>query len=293
MVRPEIDLGMTHTTLINSLNAPSPNVVTQYAFAPGEPPVALPYPSITPFLSYAGDMNSTAGDMAKFIRAHAMEGEGRGPALMKPETFRLMHTRRRGNHPDASGFGMQFFTYDYNGEPIIEHYGSIRYRSLEIIMLDERIGVLVTMAGGGAASPEALAEGYPSLEPIVGPVLPEASHSGVRALILEHFLGPLPLPEGMTADVSKYTGVYHSIPADADDEVGGEGLLVEDSGDGGLIIDGLGVYRPSGPNAFTLDGQLPVEAGFRESNRYVFALGPDGAMRMFAHVNAGGYERER
>lgn len=284
-------LGMEHTMLVNSLGPPSPDVVTQYAFGPGGQPVALPYPSITPFISYAGDVNSTAGDMARFIRAHAMEGTGSGPALMEPATFQLMHARRRGNHPDASGFGIQFFTYDYNGEPVIEHYGSIRYRSLEIMMLDERVGVFVTMAGGGQADPEQVAEADPSLEPVTGPVQPEASHSGVRALVLEHFLGPLPLEEGREVDVSRYTGVYHSIPTDAEAEPSGSGIRVEDSGDGGLIIDGLGVYRPSGPDAFTLDGRLPVEAGFRDSNRFVFAPGPTGAMRMFAHVNAGGFER--
>jgi len=73
--------------------------------------------------------------------------------------------------------------------------------------------------------------------------------------------------------------------------LGGDGRLVEDSGDGELMIDGIGPYRPSGPDAFTLDGQLPVEAGFRTANQYVFARQSDGAMHMFAHINAGGFAR--
>ena len=284
-------LGMTHTTLVNSLGAPSPDVVTQYSFVSGEPPVALRYPSLTPFISYAGDMNSTAGDMARFIRAHALQGRGSGPALMKPETYEIMHRWDRGNHPDASGFGIQFFRYDYNGEPVIEHYGSIRYRSLEIVMLDEQVGVFVTMAGGGEPDPAEVARTDSSLEPISGPVPAQASHSGVRALVLEHFLGRLPVDDGLEVDVSQYTGVYQRIPAAQADNPGGTGRLVEDNGEGGLIIDGLGPYRPSGPDAFTLDGQLPVEAGFRDSNRYVFARQSDGSMRMFAHINAGGFVR--
>jgi len=284
-------LDMTHTALINSLEAPSPDVVTQYAFDSGEPPVALRYPSLTPFISYAGDMNSTAGDMARFIRAHALQGGGSTPALMAPETYEVMHRWDRGNHPDASGFGVQFFRYDYNGEPVIEHYGSIRYRSLEVVMLDEQVGVFVTMAGGGEPNPDDVAAVDSSLDPIAGPVLAQASHSGVRALILEHFLGRLPIGEGLEVDVSQYTGLYHRIPANQTETPGGNGRLVEDSGDGGLIIDGLGSYRPSGPGAFTLDGQLPVEAGFRDSNRYVFVRQSDGSMHMFAHVNAGGFVR--
>lgn len=284
-------LGMTHTTLVNSLGAPSPDVVTQYSFVSGEPPVALRYPSLTPFISYAGDMNSTAGDMARFIRAHALRGQGSTPALMAPESYEIMHRWDRGNHPDASGFGIQFFRYEYNGEPVIEHYGSIRYRSLEIIMLDAQVGVFVTMAGGGAPNPDDVAAADSSREPITGPVLTQASHSGVRALVLEHFLGRLPVDESLEVDVSRYTGLYHRIPADQAEAPGGAGRLVEDSGDGGLVIDGLGPYRPSGPEAFTLDGQLPVEAGFRDSNRYVFARQADGSMRMFAHINAGGFVR--
>ena len=284
-------LGMTHTTLVNSLGAPSSDVVTQYAFSSGEPPVALRYPSLTPFISYAGDVNSTAGDMARFIRAHARQGEGSTPALMETETYEIMHRWDRGNHADASGFGIQFFRYDYNGEPIIEHYGSIRYRSLEIVMLDEQVGVFVTMAGGGEPNPDDVVGSDSSLEPIAGLVLEQASHSGVRALILEHFLGRLPIDESLKVDAGQYTGLYHRIPVAQADTPGGAGRVVEDSGDGGLVIDGLGPYRPSGPHTFTLDGQLPVEAGFRDSNRYVFALQPDGSMRMFAHINAGGFVR--
>ena len=88
--------------------------------------------------------------------------------------------------------------------------------------------------------------------------------------------------------------VYRNIPTSAAtalhrDDRGGR--TVEDSGDGGLVIGGLGVYRPSGPHTFTLDGTLPLESGFRDSNKYVFATGPDGVTRMFAHINAGGFER--
>jgi hypothetical protein len=97
----------------------------------------------------------------------------------------------------------------------------------------------------------------------------------------------------MEVNLGQYTGIYRSIPSSADAAPGGRGRAVEDSGDGGLVIGGLGVYRPSGPDTFTLAGPLPLEAGFGQSNKYVFEIGPDGAARMFAHVNAGGFERGR
>ena len=95
----------------------------------------------------------------------------------------------------------------------------------------------------------------------------------------------------MKVDLSKYTGLYRSIPARAADRPGGRGVEVKDSGDGGLVIGEIGVYRPSGTDTFTLDGTLPLEAGFGVANRYVFVRDKSGAMRMFAHVNAGGFER--
>lgn len=285
-------LGMTHTTLTNA-PGPGPDVATQYAFVPDGPAVPLPYPAISPYISYAGDVNSTAGDMAKWLIAHIGEGGGAGSAIMSPESFQLMHTRQVGNHPDMSGFGMNFFTYDYNGEPVLEHYGSIRYRSMEFMMLDKKIGVFVTMAGGGEANADLLAAAETIMPTTTGPVEPAVSHSGVRAVVLEHFLGPLPFQTNMDVDLGKYTGVYRSIPAAAAAEPGGRSIMVADSGDGGLVIGGLGVYRPSGPDTFTLDGTLPIEAGFRDSNMYVFAAGPDGTTRMFGHVNAGGLERGR
>lgn len=64
------------------------------------------------------------------------------------------------------------------------------------------------------------------------------------------------------------------------------------SEDGGLIIGGRGIYRPSGPNVFTLDRPLEIEASFSVSNRYAFALNSNEKVTdMFGHVNAGGYER--
>lgn len=284
-------LGMTNTLLSNVREAPSPNMVTQYAFVPGGSPVALPYPTVTAVLSYAGDMISTPTDMTKWLIAHVEAGRGDGPAILKPETFELLHGRHRGNHPQTSGFGMKFFTYDYNGEPVLEHYGSLQFRSLELMLMDKKIGIFVTMGGGGPPSPEARqAATSESLPPITGPVEPAVSHSGARALILEYFLGPLPVQKDMKVDLGKYVGRYRDIPRSSSPAA--SELIIEDSGEGGLVIDGLGVYRPSGPDVFTLDGRLPLEAGFGVSNRYAFETNTAGQVtRMFGHVNAGGFEK--
>jgi hypothetical protein len=284
-----VPLGMTHTAVVTEPNPESKDIVVQYAFAPGGTPVPLPYPVIAPFLAYAGAINSTAGDMAKYLIAHIQEGSGAGPKLMSPATFKLMHARHRGNEPNTSGFGMQFFTYDYNGERVLEHYGSLNFRSMEFLMLDRKIGVFVTFAGGGPFGNNAQRGANNSAS--VDEIKPAMSHSGVRAVVLEHFLGKLPFKKDLKVDVKQYTGLYRNIPARTDDTPAGRGVEVKDSGDGGLIIGDIGVYRPAGPNTFTLDGPLPLQSGFGVGNRYVFVRAKTGTMRMFAHINAGGFER--
>ena len=285
-----VPLGMTHTAVVTEPNPESKDIVVQYSFGPGGTPVALPYPVIAPFLAYAGAINSTAGDMAKYLIAHIQESAGPGAKLMSPPTFKLMHSRHRGNEPHTSGFGMQFFTYDYNGERVLEHYGSLNFRSMEFLMLDRKIGVFVTFAGGGPAGNNAQ-RGAATTAAAESEVKPAMSHSGVRAVVLEHFLGKLPIKKDMKVDVRPYTGLYRSIPARAADTPAGRGVEVKDSGDGGLVIGDIGVYRPSGSDTFTLDGMLPLQSGFNVGNRYVFVRDKTGTMRMFAHVNAGGFER--
>lgn len=259
-------LGMTNTVLAYG-SKPTADIVTQYTFAPNGDPIPVQYPSLRLLMAAAGDMNSTAADMAKWIKTHAQEGRGSGSQILSQKSFELMHRRHRGNQPEMSGFGMAFFTYDYNGERVLEHYGSISFRSLEIIMPDKKIGIFVTVGGGG-------------------PVEPAVSHSGLRALLLEHFIGPLQMPKTpMKVDIGKYTGSYRNIANNTP-------LAIEDSHDGGLVIGGLGVYRPSAPNIFTLDRTLPLESGFGVSNRYAFVTDSSGkVIKMFGHVNAGGYEK--
>jgi hypothetical protein len=289
-----LPLGMTHTELTDAREA-GPHVVRQYDFIPGRPPVQMPYPTLSPMLSAAGDNNSTAGDMAKWLIAQIAEGKGPGPKILSPKYFALMHARHVGNNPDASGFGMNFFVYDYNGEKMLEHYGSLQFRSLELMMMHRKIGIFVTFGGGGEPRPNEKTVPTPKLAPISGPVEPAVSHSGARAAILEHFLGKLPFDRTMKVDLSRYVGTYRNIARPAGPvhyRYGGDReVKVADSGDGGLVINGIGVYRPAGKNIFTLDGTLPLDTGFAFSNRYVFAAGPNGTMRMFSHVNAGGFER--
>lgn len=86
-------------------------------FRPGEYDVSRIAP--------AGDLVTTAGDMAKFMRAHLDQGaSGEGPALLGQPTFQQMHARRFANADGLDGWAYGFATGTRNGITWIGHDGS-------------------------------------------------------------------------------------------------------------------------------------------------------------------------
>ena len=285
-----VPLAMNNTELSVARTQPA-GTITQYAFVPGGPALATAYPLSTVMTPGAGAIISTPADMSKWLIANISEGAGASSKVLSKKSWQLMHTRHRGNHPETNGFGAAFFLYDYNGEKVMEHYGSLQHRSMEFMLMDSKVGVFVTMAGGGKPGPRADVRGAVPAA-VKGAVEPEMSHSGVRALVLDHFLGALPFTNDPKADVAKYVGRYRDIPRTPSPTQNPDEITVAASGDGGLIIGGRGVYRPSGKDIFTLDHPLDLEAGFMAANRYVFGTDAAGTVTaMYQHVNAGGYER--
>jgi CubicO group peptidase (beta-lactamase class C family) len=288
-------LGMTNSLLMDGPER-APNLVTPYNFTEDGSPVVMPWRQLNAFIAPAGSMKSTPADMAKYMIAHIQAGRGADNPILSSETFDLMHQRHEGNHPRQSGFGMIFMAYDYNGESVIEHYGNTGdYRALTLMLLNRGIGVTTMFAGGGPADADAQAD--PALPPVTGAVKAGLSHSGLRALVLEHFLGPLEAPETvLPTEAGDYAGAYLSnrrnyTGAEAAED-GRNPTLVEDAGGGALTIAGLGPYRQREPDIFFLDGTLPLEAPFPVSNQYAFVRGPDGEVTaMFSHVNTFAYEK--
>lgn len=282
-------LGMTNTELAVG-DKPSANMAVQYAFQEGGVAIPLPYPTLSPHLAAAGSNISTTADMSKWLIANVTEGGGTGKLLLNQKSWNLVHTQYRQNIAGASGFGMHFFTYDWNGERMMEQYGSLQHYSKFYLMPDSKVGIFVTLIGGGGPRPNM--EIPTTGAKVEGKVFPQMSHTGIRDLVLSHFLEPLPYQKGAKADLSKYVGQYGNVTRNLNPNPQAGLVEVKDSGDGGLIIDGRGVYRPSGPNIFTLDHPIELEAGFGQSNRYVFAVDGSGmATGMFQHVNAGKLER--
>lgn len=285
-------LGMTKTELSVG-DQPPADMIVQYQFVENGPAVMRPYPTLSPLIAAAGSTTSTTADYSKWLMANLQEGSGPlGKLLLTDKTWKLVHTQHRVNQAGGSGFGMKYFTYDYNGEPVMEQYGSLQHYSMIFWLMNKKIGIFVTMAGGGKPGDQVQIPTGANLVKTSGPVLPGMSHSGARALILEHFLGTLPFDRNMKVDLAKYTGDYQNIARNPNNNQPQNTLKVSDSGDGGLVIGERRVYRPSGKDTFTLDRTLEPEAGFGVNNRYIFATDASGKVTgMFGHVNAGGYEK--
>lgn len=287
-------LGMTHTDLTVG-DQPPADMIVHYQFVENGPAVMRPYPTLSPLIAAAGSTTSTTADYTKWLMANLQEGNGPlGKSLLSDKGWKLVHRQHRVNQPGGSGFGMKYFTYDYNGEPVMEQYGSLQHYSMIFWLMNKKVGIFVTMAGGGKPGERVQIPTGAGLAKTSGPVEPAMSHSGARALILEHFLGKLPFDRNMKVDLAKYTGEYLNVARNPNPNANfnQQPLKVTDSGDGGLIIGERGAYRPSGQNTFTLDRPLELEAGFNVNNRYIFAV--DGAGKvtgLFGHVNAGGYEK--
>lgn len=291
-----VPLGMYNTEL-HIGRSPTPDTIVQYAFVPNGPALALPYPPCPALVAPDGCIISTPADMSKWLIANINEGGQAANKVLAPSSWKLAHTRHRANHPDTNGFGTAFFIYNYNGEKVLEHPGLFEHRSMELMLMDSKVGIFITMAGGGEPGPRAEVCGAVQ-RAVAGPVGQAVSNNGARAHILEHFLGMLPFTKDPAADVSKYVGRYREIPSMQDPNSpyargtipGANEITVIPSGDGGLIIGGRGVYRPSGKDIFTLERTLELEAGY--ANRYIFETDAAGQIRaLYQHVNAGGYER--
>lgn len=140
-----LPLGMTHTGVL----AKSASATLAKPASPDENGELRSWPSISmsPALVPAGGIVSTGRDMARYLGLH-LQARDIEPVL-SPEMLQTMHTARVRNHPAASGVGMAFMVSEWNGRPVIEHWGSWPgYRAMMLIVPDLRVGVFVAAAGG-------------------------------------------------------------------------------------------------------------------------------------------------
>ncbi|HKK28260.1 MAG TPA: serine hydrolase [Gemmatimonadota bacterium] len=154
-------LGMTRSsTSVDSLEGMSdvatPHVVVDDSVR------AIPWRNIDN-IGPAGSINSSARDMARWLRFQLAGGVLDGDTLVAPDALAETHRPQmviRQEPPwkelQPSGhfldYGMGWFLHDYRGREIVEHGGSIDGMRAEVaLMPEERLGLVVLTNKGGSS----------------------------------------------------------------------------------------------------------------------------------------------
>lgn len=93
----------------------------------------------------AGELKSTAHDMARYMIAHLQLGQLGDARILETETARAMHRQQFTLHPVLTGFTFGFFEDVFNGRRAIVHGGDTNpiFSSLMVLFPEEDIGLLV------------------------------------------------------------------------------------------------------------------------------------------------------
>lgn len=93
----------------------------------------------------AGELKTTATDMAHFMLAHLQEGTLEGVRILEAETARQMHRTQFTHHPLLPGFTYGFFEDEFNGRRALVHGGDTNpiFSSLVVLLPEENVGLFV------------------------------------------------------------------------------------------------------------------------------------------------------
>ncbi len=134
-----LGMGKSSFDLKNNI---APDLATSYQYVNGK---YQPYPYDYVQLSAAGELNTTAPDMANFMIAHLQNGLFQDKQILSEETAKLMHSKHFTKHPKMPGIAYGFFESYQNDLPAIMHQGTISGFSSEMYLIpDEQLGILVS-----------------------------------------------------------------------------------------------------------------------------------------------------
>ncbi|MEV4370185.1 serine hydrolase domain-containing protein [Nonomuraea sp. NPDC049637] len=253
-------LGMTHA----SMTQPEPGPVAQ-ALAPGYRlqdghqvrAEGAKYGHMPP---HGAGFRSTATDMAAFMLAQLTGGGG----ILRPDSVRLMQSRRFGNAEGTAGMGYGFQEYTRNGRRLLVHRGNIPgYFAIMALIPDRGIGVYASYNGIGKGGPDSAWSLVNAFADRFAPAPAPADGTP----------GPLP-------DVAQYTGTYRTALAADMTDLGKLSSLtstvtVSAGGDGLLTTTGAVALGPTESRQWT---QI-APALFREKNGYrTIQFRPDGLL---------------
>ncbi len=268
-------LGMNNSQLSYDIT-PDKNLGQPYAFFPNGEAQPVRYVGVHPLIAPAGAITTTAVDMTRFMQANLGEGRVGEARILSPETMKLMHTRKTGNHDAVTGFGVQYIVSRWNGELLVEHGGGWPgFQTAMEMFPDSNVGVFISIMGG---EPQVgLGE---QLHNLVGdtrltpnpdqPVKRSMGLMDARQLALVHLLGDYSRPELSEAVSSMpFVGTYWrerrsytTIEAFFQLLSTNTSLLtVAPGSNGGLKMNGVDGYQPVAADTFLKKGYGPTLDG--------------------------------
>lgn len=153
-------LGMHRSNSSTKGFGSDPNVATPHARV-GDSAVAIPWHNIDN-IAPAGSINSSAREMAEWVRFQLANGKWRGQQLVSERNMDEMHSPQTVipiepwfsslspvNHQMVPGthfflYGLGWFLQDYKGRKVVQHGGSIDgMRALVGLLPEERLGLVV------------------------------------------------------------------------------------------------------------------------------------------------------
>jgi len=153
-------LGMRRSNSSTKAFGSDPNVATPHARV-GDSAVAIPWHNIDN-IAPAGSINSSAREMAEWVRFQLANGKWRGQQLVSERNMDEMHSPQTViplepwfsslspvNHQMVPGthfflYGLGWFLQDYRGRKVVQHGGSIDgMRALVGLLPEERLGLVV------------------------------------------------------------------------------------------------------------------------------------------------------
>jgi serine beta-lactamase-like protein LACTB len=197
----------------------------------------FPAPTFELGTAPAGNLYSSANDMAKFLRFLFAGGRGPKGQIVKRSTLEEMWTPQLVKKGEKSGFGISFLVSEFEGKKRIGHGGAVYGFATELAALpDDKLGVIVMAS-----------------RDVVNPVTKRIADTALRHMLAVRAGKPLPRIERTTpvdADTArKLVGRYEAKDKAVEVSVSngrlyllplhtGQRLEVRRQGDG-LITDGL------------------------------------------------------
>jgi CubicO group peptidase (beta-lactamase class C family) len=159
-------LGMTHSNFAVSDSQKTPDFATPYTLKE-KAPIDVPF-RIIDAVGPAGSINSTANDMAKWLKLHAGGGVVDGTRVVAARQIQEMHRPQMviqtfpGLFEDPEiqqpSYGLGWFVESYRGKKRVHHGGNIDGFSTMVSLLpDEGIGVVVLANLNGTPLPTIVA----------------------------------------------------------------------------------------------------------------------------------------